>query len=129
MEPNAIPHFWTEDQISADFWASIYVFSFIASQRWPDYKFGYDLETEQFWVVGATGDKHAGVSYYGMTVETAIGFEPYSVMLGGLEMGGYYTFLEAFTAMTTVLRNTIAIAQWHMQSVGKPCNSSCNCWA
>lgn len=129
METNTHSHFWTEAEISADFWASVYIFSFIASQRWPDYKFGYDLETEQFWVLGSPEDRRDGVSYYGMTVETAIGFEPYSVMLGGLEMGGYYTFLEAFTAMTTVLRNTIAVAQWHMEAVRKPCNNSCACWS
>jgi hypothetical protein len=128
MEPNMHPHFWTKTEISADFWASVYIFSFIASQKWPDYKFGYDLETEQFWVLGSHEDERSGISYYGMTVETAIGFEPYRVTLGGLEMGGYDTFFAAFTAMTTVLRNTIAVAQWHMDAVGGPCNDSCNCW-
>lgn len=119
-------HFWTEAELTADFWFSCYLLSTLGRRRWPDWPFRYNLDTGQSWVQEDESSRKIGISYYGMYVTTAIGFEPYRVMLGGIEMGGYQSLWEALTASTTVLRNDIMLATLHMENYGQPCSEICD---
>jgi len=110
--------FWMPEEITIDFRRHIYV---IAHRMRTSH--GYDLERGRFWLLD---QPDVNLTFFGMYIETAsCGFDPYRVMLGGVEVGGYTSFVDAFWGLHAI-RNMVAIEQRHLSVFGHPCTDACD---
>ena len=112
-------YFWMPDEVSIDFHRCCYLFATLGSARRRLFPFGYDLVDGRFWL----HDAH-NVRFYGAYIQTDIGFEPYRVILGGVEYSGHKTFVDAYWGLHAV-HNAVMLEERHMQVYGRPHSDRC----
>jgi len=119
MDDNTTPPFWLPEDVSIDFHRHIYICALCGTGK-TLFPFGYDLADGRFWF----HDAH-GVRFYGAYIQTASGFEPYRVILGGVEYSGHASFIDAYWGLHAV-HNAVMLEERHLQLYGRPHSDRCD---
>jgi hypothetical protein len=110
-------HFWMPEEVSVDFHRHLWVIAH--RMRHP---FGCDLKRGRFWLHDIPS---VNLKFYGMYIQTDIGFEPYRVLLGEVEVGGYASFVDAYRGLHDI-RTTVMLQHRHVECFGHPWTDACD---